>query len=94
MITHFEGFNQRPHENQRLQVIPGSPRLLYTDGETEARNEQGESFLLDGLLVVLLDLINSSAQGLCDHPVQTLLDHYGKALQVDDIAVVAIKAAR
>jgi hypothetical protein len=72
-------------ENQRLEVAPGNTLLLYTDGVTEARNEQGEFFELEGFLAALPDLMDNSTQGPCAHLIQTLLDYHGTAPQAADI---------
>jgi len=79
-------------ETKTLTLNPGSTLLLYTDGVTEARNEQGEFFEDDGLKALVPQLLDRSAQGVCDALVEILTDYQGAAPQADDITLLAVRA--
>ena len=81
-----------PALDARTMVLPdrGSV-LLYTDGVTEAINPQGDFFGLAQLHDTLLDMVDTSAQPLCDGLVDLLAAYHATAPQSDDITVVAVK---
>jgi sigma-B regulation protein RsbU (phosphoserine phosphatase) len=76
-------------ETRTIPVPKGSTLLLYTDGVTEARNEEGDFFDEEGLIRGMPPLLNQSAQGICDALVGILTDYHGEAPQADDITLVA-----
>lgn len=79
-------------ETQSLSLPPGSTLLIYTDGVTEARNEQEQFFGEEGLIAAVPDLLNKSAQEICDALVQILTDYHGEAPQADDITLITARS--
>ena len=68
----------------------GELLLGYTDGVTEARNQDGKFFTGEKLLSMLQNPVNS-AQTLLDVISTSVIDHTGKAEQFDDITLLAVK---
>ena len=81
-----------PYHTQSLQLHHGSRLLLYTDGVTEARDENraffGEQRLLDWMRQRPAD---ESCADTCRALLDTLAVFRGKAKQNDDIAIICIK---
>lgn len=81
-------------ETQTLSLPPGSTLLIYTDGVTEARNEDEEFFGEEGLIAAVPGLLNKTAQEICDSLIHILTDYHGAAPQADDITLIAARAVR
>jgi phosphoserine phosphatase RsbU/P len=74
-----------------VRLEPGSILLLYTDGITEAFNNQDEMFGEEKLLKLLQDNRSLSAQMLSDKIVDEVLRFCGAIPQADDITLVVMK---
>jgi serine phosphatase RsbU (regulator of sigma subunit)/ActR/RegA family two-component response regulator len=85
-------FSELTLEKRAVTLRPGDTMLLYTDGVTDARNEQGELFGLERLERCLGLDAGEPAQATCDRLVQTLRAYQGQAPQADDITLMAIRA--
>ena len=66
--------------------------LLFTDGMTDCRNPEGESFGLERLKQVLTGLEHESAQASCDQLLSTLMNYQEGSKQDDDVTLVAVHA--
>jgi phosphoserine phosphatase RsbU/P len=66
--------------------------LLFTDGMTDCRNPNGESFGLERLKQVLTGLEHESAQASCDQLLSTLMNYQEGSKQDDDVTLVAVHA--
>jgi sigma-B regulation protein RsbU (phosphoserine phosphatase) len=78
-------------DENKITISPGGALLLYTDGLTDEDNEMDVQFRETGLMQAVCDCSESSAQEICDHLLQTVIEHRnGKPLQ-DDVAMVVIK---
>lgn len=75
-----------------LNPPPGSTLLLYTDGLTDCRNPEGESFGLERIKQTLCGLVGRPAQEVCDTMLETLMTFADGASQDDDVTLVAIHA--
>ena len=87
------GFLPTPDYPARtLQLQPGDCLLLYTDGITEAMDEQGEMFGDDRLAAVFAQLApNRSAKRIIDGVMQEL-DRFRKGqVGTDDVTAVVIR---
>jgi serine phosphatase RsbU (regulator of sigma subunit) len=80
-------------DEQTVTLPPGGLLLLYTDGVTDARNEQRQSFELEKVQAVLQRCAGNKAQAVCDALLQEVIGHFGAAPQHDDVAVVGLRAA-
>jgi len=74
-----------------LQLDPGDTLLLYTDGVTEAVNEDGQMFSLDETAALLARHGKLSAEELVQYLLGDLRRFSGSAEQHDDITLVALK---
>jgi sigma-B regulation protein RsbU (phosphoserine phosphatase) len=79
-------------DEQAVTIPPGGTLLLYTDGVTDARHANGDSFGLDRLTSELEHLDNGSAQELCDELWQTLCTFQNATAQEDDITLVSVRS--
>jgi serine phosphatase RsbU (regulator of sigma subunit) len=79
-------------EEQTLAIPRGGTLLLYTDGVTEAMDEQHMLFGVERLQAVVRDSCHIPAQALCDQVLQMVITYRGAAPQHDDITLVAMHA--
>jgi phosphoserine phosphatase RsbU/P len=79
-------------EEQTLAIPRGGTLLLYTDGVTEAMDEQRMLFGVERLKAVVRDSCHIPAQALCDQVLQMVISYRGAAPQHDDITLVAMHA--
>jgi serine phosphatase RsbU (regulator of sigma subunit) len=86
-------FNDPPLDEQTVELPPGRMLLLYTDGVTDARNAQRQSYGLEKLQAMLQRCAGATAQGVCDVLLQDVISYFGAAPQHDDVAVVALRAS-
>jgi sigma-B regulation protein RsbU (phosphoserine phosphatase) len=77
---------------QTVNIPPGGLILLYTDGAIDARHYSGDAFGLDRLTSELKDIMNGSAQELCDRLWQTLEDFQSETAQEDDVTLVVMRS--
>ena len=74
-----------------LELEPGDTFFLYTDGVTEAMNEDGDEFGDDALAKALGECAGASAEDVRRHVVKAVKKHAGGASQSDDITCLALK---
>lgn len=79
-------------DEKEITLAPGDTLIMYTDGMTDCRNPEGESFGLDRIKLLLSDLTKLNGQLICDKLLETLLAYQNGAKQDDDVTLVAIKA--
>lgn len=79
------------YEEETVQLKPGDLLLLYTDGITEAMNEEDEMFEKERLLKLLKDNQGISAQKLSRKIVDSVLSFQGSLPQGDDMTLVLVK---
>lgn len=84
-------FDSIEFETRELQCSPGDRIALYTDGVTEAMNEIQEMYLEARLQQYLEthrpDSLNTLVRGV----IVEVMKHMGKALQSDDVTVLALE---
>ncbi len=80
-------------DQRSVQLQPGSTLLLFTDGMTDCRNPEGESFGLERIKSTLSGLAGMSAQQVCDRLLDMLKTYEGSAPQDDDLTLAAIHVA-
>ncbi|MDZ7331212.1 MAG: serine/threonine-protein phosphatase [candidate division KSB1 bacterium] len=66
--------------------------LIYTDGVTEAINENQELFEESRLIQAVEEVASKSADAVIQNVKSSLAAFMGKAKQTDDVLVIAIKA--
>ena len=80
-------------DEQTITVPPGGMVFLYTDGVTDARHANGDSFGMERLMGELEHLGNGSAQEQCDELWQTLCTFQDRTAQEDDVTMVTVRSA-
>ena len=76
---------------QSLSLDTGDVLVLYTDGVTEALNDQNEEFGLDRLERCVIDSMGSSVDAIVRTIQDALHAHVGDEPPFDDITLVVIK---
>ena len=79
-------------DEQTIILPKGSTLVMYTDGMTDCRNPEGEPFALEGIQRALGICPTSSAQAVCDHLLNTLIEYQHGSKQDDDVTLVAVHA--
>jgi serine phosphatase RsbU (regulator of sigma subunit) len=74
-----------------IQLYPGDVVVLYTDGVTEAENENGELYGLKRLTQVIKDSWQKSADEIKQAIVNDLYEYMGQKGILDDITLVILK---
>ena len=77
-------------ERKTIELQPGDKLILYTDGITEAQNEEGEFYNEDLLTQNALSKINNSSYEMQDNILQSLHEFIGNSPQQDDITLMII----
>jgi serine phosphatase RsbU (regulator of sigma subunit) len=77
-------------EQATVQVRPGALLALYSDGVTDATNEEGDSFGLERLEMVLGDCLGCSAREAEDALLAMIATFVGDAISLDDITSVLV----
>ena len=86
-----EAFNKVVQE-EKIPVNKGDVLVLYTDGITEAMNEQGAFYDEERLFKLVKREKTRSAKELRDLIIEDVRIFIGDALQYDDMTLVVIKA--
>ena len=74
-----------------VDLEPGDAVFMYTDGVTEAMNEDGEPLGEDELKEILSEASGKGAAEIIRYVVKELYEHVGDAPQSDDITCVAMR---
>jgi serine phosphatase RsbU (regulator of sigma subunit)/putative methionine-R-sulfoxide reductase with GAF domain len=74
-----------------VQIEPGDTVLIYTDGVTEAMNEDYDEFGLERLRLAATAAANREAVGIVEAITAAIHDHAGDTAQFDDITLVVMK---
>jgi sigma-B regulation protein RsbU (phosphoserine phosphatase) len=74
-----------------LQLDPGDALLIYTDGVTEAMNEQGELFSENKLLDLAILHKDFSSKDMINSVMDAVREHAQGAQQSDDITMLCLR---
>jgi len=85
------GMENIKYKKGEYALHPGDMLFCYTDGITEANNEESELFGDDRLLDALNSYEGDTMEGLCKHIKSCVDEFVGKAPQFDDITMLAIR---
>jgi serine phosphatase RsbU (regulator of sigma subunit) len=77
-------------DEQSLLLPRGGTLILFSDGLTDCRNPNGESFGHERLSTLLGGLKDSAGQLLCNALVEALAAYQSNAMQEDDITIIAV----
>ena len=80
-----------PYEEAVVPLNPGDLLVIFSDGVTEAVNEDRQEFGEQGLVRVLKENLLESSCGLVEKIVTAVKNHAGNQPQMDDITLVVIK---
>jgi sigma-B regulation protein RsbU (phosphoserine phosphatase) len=83
-------FEDQTWEQGVADLAPGGALVLYTDGVTDARDPQGQSFGADRLQASVRGSVGRSAQEIQDAIMAEIDTFVGDAPQQDDIALVVV----
>ncbi len=81
-------------DENSISLPQGGTLLVYTDGLTDCRDPQGQSFGLTRLQSTLAGLVGRSGQQVCDSLRTTLTDYQAGSSQDDDVTLVAIHSRK
>jgi sigma-B regulation protein RsbU (phosphoserine phosphatase) len=74
-----------------IQLVPGDRLVIFTDGVTEARNEQEEEFGAARLMAVVGGSFARNAQEMSDAIVTQLTSYSRRVPQADDITLITAR---
>jgi serine phosphatase RsbU (regulator of sigma subunit) len=78
-------------EECQIKIEAGESLLFYTDGISEAMDNQGNEFGVERIYASLQETLQSNAQELLAHLVQAVEDFTGDAEQSDDLTVFVVR---
>jgi len=79
-------------KKETVRLAPGDVLVLYTDGVTDAEDEQGTFFGLERLLQIAQANLGRSAQDTQDALLAGVHEFMGDAPQFDDITLVIVRS--
>jgi phosphoserine phosphatase RsbU/P len=79
------------YEQDRIRMEPGDFLLLYTDGVTDAVNDQDEAFGINRLEKVVQDCPSCPVNEIVTAIEDALTHHVGSSVPYDDITFVVLK---
>jgi sigma-B regulation protein RsbU (phosphoserine phosphatase) len=89
------GIDQAAAYSQRtIHMQPGDFLVLYTDGITEAFDEQGSEFGMERLQRVVYDVRGASVEEIQSSLLQTVNDFIDDTAPADDITMMVVKRLR
>jgi sigma-B regulation protein RsbU (phosphoserine phosphatase) len=90
MVGAFPGLT---YEQDEVVLAPGEMLLLYSDGVTEAEDEDGGQFEQERLEACLAGMGRLSPQELVAHVLETVNTFAGERAQADDITILVVRFA-
>jgi sigma-B regulation protein RsbU (phosphoserine phosphatase) len=85
-------FTEPLFDEQQLKIPSDGMLFLYSDGATDACDENDSRYGLENLQAALHGYREENAKTICESVWQSLVAHRGKALQQDDVTLLAVKA--
>jgi serine phosphatase RsbU (regulator of sigma subunit) len=77
--------------NYAIQLRPGETLIFYTDGVTEALNEDYDEFGMERLRLAASSASRFNAPGIVGRITDSIRDHAGDTPQFDDITLIVMK---
>jgi phosphoserine phosphatase RsbU/P len=84
-------FSNNPMQPVELQLAPGDVMVYYTDGLTEAENEQGDYFGEGRLIQAILDAAEYGAQDILNYIVDQVDAFCGNVPAFDDLTLCVVR---
>ena len=79
------------YQEDVISLVPGDVLVIYSDGVTEAMNENEEEFGEDRLQEIVEKNYHLSATDMVEHIISEVRDHAGRVSQSDDITLLVIR---
>ncbi len=83
--------NLSVYREKEISLNPGNLFVIYTDGVTEAFNEQGEMFEESRLIQAVEEVVSENSRNVIEHVKSQLQEFTAQAPQSDDVAMIAVK---
>jgi serine phosphatase RsbU (regulator of sigma subunit)/Flp pilus assembly protein TadD len=83
-------FEDAHWESDELQLSPGEAIVLYTDGVTDAQNDENQFFGEKGLLMALKHNLSGSAEQIRDSVLEDIRKFASNQPQFDDITLMVL----
>lgn len=84
-------WEEEEYKAQSISLAPGDTLLLYTDGVTEAMNEEKELFGDDAALAAFSQKKSETSERIINHITECVNNHAEGTEQSDDITMLCIK---
>jgi len=84
-------FPDSQYEQEKIIMKPGDLLILFSDGITEAMNEDNKEFGEEKLLAVIKNNKDTEPGLLIEEIVSAVKDHSGTTPQSDDMTLMIIK---
>jgi sigma-B regulation protein RsbU (phosphoserine phosphatase) len=84
-------FENAPYDQHSVQLNPGDTIVTFTDGVTEAENEDKDFFDEDRLIEYLKNHTDRSLASLVKGLFLEVMKFSGSAIQTDDITVLSVQ---
>jgi sigma-B regulation protein RsbU (phosphoserine phosphatase) len=78
-------------DTQRIELVPGSGLLLYTDGISEAETGDYKEYSEQKLLDTVDAVRDGTSRELCMHVLESVRTHADGAEQSDDMTLLALR---
>ena len=85
------GVMELPYTQQSVDLLPGDTLYLYTDGVSEAMDEQGRQFTERQIKEKLNGLPHMSIEDILAKMREFVRQHAGTAPQSDDITMLGLR---
>ncbi len=82
----------KPYDESSVALLPGDVLVMYTDGISEAMNQNNEQFTEERLQEILKESTKLSAREIIQKVQQALESHTHGTPQSDDITMLVLKA--
>lgn len=83
--------NPPPYKTGRLPLLPGDVVLLYTDGVTEAQNDDGGEYGVEALQRLVIASAAQTAQEIVETLLRDVRAHSQRRLPDDDTSILVLK---
>lgn len=82
---------EQSYQEAQVALQAGDCLVLYTDGISEASNEQAEEFGVERLISAIGQFGSSRLQDVQHHLIQQVMQYQGKGPQADDMTLVLLR---
>jgi sigma-B regulation protein RsbU (phosphoserine phosphatase) len=80
------------YKTSKLELLKDDVLVIYTDGLSEAMNEQEEEYGEQRLIETTQEARSKSAQFICGHLIKNVRQFASESAEMDDMTLVVVKA--